>query len=648
MRRGTKIGWLLIAVSIMLSVWVIISTSAVADSTDYVLDGTTLKGIPSDATTIDIPNGVTTIAPDLFKNNANITTVNIPDSVTDLGTGFNGCTGLQTVTIGTGITTIGSDIFYNCTSLNTVNFPSTLTTISANAFRGCTGLKTITIPSGCTSVDPDAFNGCIAMVGFTGGSSAYSVSADNCLYSADGTTLVNVPDGKTSITIPSTCKAIADGAFNGSQVTSLTIPASVTSIGTQSTDWSDAVEEIWGESGSAAYEYAMTHDITFRTIGNDGGDDDNGDNGNGDNGGGNDGSSYAITAGANQSFVKGSGNAITVTGSGAYDNFSAVQIDGTAISSDYYSVASGSTVVTLNAGYLESLSEGAHTITIVWNDGVASTTLNVKPAGSKPDDKPDTKEYKITAGADATWAKGSKTTLSFTGSGDISELAGVKIDGTTTSSATYSATGSPTVITLTATTLESLTLGNHTITIVWTGGSASCNFTVASASTGYTITSGANSTWTKGSGTTLSFTGSGPLAEFAGIKMDGTTVGASNYSTTTSPTIITLSNAYLESLSVGTHSMTVVWTGGTATANFTIAAAGNNSTGSTSKTTTTTTTKTSTGTGTTHAKDNTPKTADGKLDPRYFLAFAIMLSGIAIVINGRGKQINYVNDKRNQ
>jgi hypothetical protein len=170
-------------------------------------------------------------------------------------------------------------------------------------------------------------------------------------------------------------------------------------------------------------------------------------------------------------------------------------------------------------------------------------------------------------------------------------------------------------------------------------------------STGYTITSGAGGTWTKGSGGTYSFTGSGPLSEFAGIKVDGTTVGARNYSATTSPTIITLSNAYLESLSVGTHSVTVVWTGGTATANFTFAAAGTTgkeSTGTTAKTTTTTTTKTSTGTGTSHTKDSTPKTADFSIDPRYFLALGVMLAGIAIVINGREKQINYVNKRRNE
>lgn len=540
MKRGTKVGWLLIAVSIMLSVWVIISTSAVADSPDangYVIsdDGTTLTGIPDSGVIDKIPDSVTTIADDVFKDKQNISTIVIPSSVTNLGTGFQGCTGLTSISLGNGITSIPANTFYNCSSL-----------------------RTIEIPASVTGVDPNAFRACYGLVGFSvaNGNTAFSVSSDNCLYSADGTTLVNVPDGKTSVSIPETCKTIAAGAFNDCSVESVTIPATVTNIGAQP-DWD--VSEIWGTKPSAAYDFAMENNIEFRTIGN---------------GGGEETVSYAITAGANQAWTKGSGTDVTITGSGDFSKFTGVQMDGSTVSSANYTAASGSTVVTLKSAYLETLSNGNHTFTILWNDGSASTTLSVAAGSNSGEDDNNN--------------------------------------------------------------------GNN---------SGNNNGNKGNA-TKYTITSGANATWTKGSGTTLSFTGSGPLSEFAGIKVDGTTVGASNYSATTSPTVLTLSNAYLESLSVGNHSMTVVWTGGTATANFNIAApaGAKDSTGSTSKTTTTTTTKTttSTSTGNSHTKDSTPATADGRIDPRYFLAMGLLLIGIAVVINGRGKQINYVKNKRNQ
>ena len=558
MKRGTKIGWLLIAVSIMLSVWVIISTSAEADTVvnGYTLsdDGKTLLAIPSDVKTIDVPDTVETIATGVFKNNTSITSVNIPDSVSDLGEGFKGCSALVSVTLGTRITSIPSSTFEGCTSLSIVNFPSTLASIEAEAFKNCYGLETITIPSSCSSVSQHAFDGCDNLIGFSlsGGSSTYSVS-DNCLYTVDGKTLVCVPNGKTSITIPSSCVTIGEDAFTGcNRMASVTIPATVTTINEQS-DWRPG--QITGDFGSAAETYAFSKGITFIGTGNSGTTT----------------PSYEITKGANQTYKKGSGATLSITGNGEFADFSGIQVDSANIDAANYSVAEGSTVVTLSNAYLESLNNGSHTFTIVWTDGTASTTFNVQAADGTSDDpsKPDKP-------------------------------------------------------------------GN---------------------STGYTITSGAGGTWTKGSGGTYSITGSGPLSEFAGIKVDGTTVGASNYSATTSPTIITLSNAYLESLSVGTHSVTVVWTGGTATANFTVAAAGTtgstgttgkDSTGTTSKTTTTTTTKTSTGTGSSHTKDSTPKTADFSIDPRYFLALGVMLAGIAIVINGREKQINYVNKKRNE
>ena len=40
MKRGTKIGWLLVALSVVLSVWVLIGSNSRADASDYtVKDG---------------------------------------------------------------------------------------------------------------------------------------------------------------------------------------------------------------------------------------------------------------------------------------------------------------------------------------------------------------------------------------------------------------------------------------------------------------------------------------------------------------------------------------------------------------------------------------------------------------------------------
>lgn len=107
-------------------------------------DGTyTLAGI-GDCTDTDIIipsnyNGktVTSIVTDAFRNNTTIKTVVIPDSVTTLGeTIFFGCTSLERVEIGVGITSLAmySYMFGSCTSLNKLVFSKNFTYIGGWTF----------------------------------------------------------------------------------------------------------------------------------------------------------------------------------------------------------------------------------------------------------------------------------------------------------------------------------------------------------------------------------------------------------------------------------------------------------------------------------------------------------------------------------
>lgn len=63
------------------------------------------------------------------------------------------------LTVASGVTTIGRDAVRNCTHLTSVTLPSSLTTIQSGAFIQCTGLPAITIPSGVTSIGAFAFSG---------------------------------------------------------------------------------------------------------------------------------------------------------------------------------------------------------------------------------------------------------------------------------------------------------------------------------------------------------------------------------------------------------------------------------------------------------------------------------------------------------
>lgn len=71
----------------------------------------------------DIPNSVTMIEEDAFRECQLLTSVTIPDSVISIGgDSFWRCSSLTNVTIPNGVTLIGPWTFYDCTSLETVNY----------------------------------------------------------------------------------------------------------------------------------------------------------------------------------------------------------------------------------------------------------------------------------------------------------------------------------------------------------------------------------------------------------------------------------------------------------------------------------------------------------------------------------------------
>lgn len=87
------------------------------------------------------------------------------------------------------------------------------------------------------------------------------------------------------------------------------------------------------------------------------------------------------------------------------------------------------------------------------------------------------------------------------------------------------------------------------------------------------IIEGANGTWQKGSKDGLSFTSNAAFADFLKVQVDGKDVAASNYAVKEGSTIVTLTAAYLDTLSAGKHTLSIVSANGTAATEFTITAA---------------------------------------------------------------------------
>lgn len=89
----------------------------------------------------------------------------------------------------------------------------------------------------------------------------------------------------------------------------------------------------------------------------------------------------------------------------------------------------------------------------------------------------------------------------------------------------------------------------------------------------YKITEGANSSWTQNSDGTLKFVANGDFSKFTGVKVDGAVIDADKYNAVSGSTVITLKKDYLGTLSVGKHTLTVVYSDGECSTEFEIKAA---------------------------------------------------------------------------
>ena len=87
---------------------------------------------------------------------------------------------------------------------------------------------------------------------------------------------------------------------------------------------------------------------------------------------------YQIIDGANSSWTHDSDGNITIRGNGDFSKFTGVKVDGNLIDKSNYTAKEGSTIITLKASYLNTLSAGNHTVEILWTDGSASTTFTTK------------------------------------------------------------------------------------------------------------------------------------------------------------------------------------------------------------------------------------------------------------------------------
>ncbi len=86
---------------------------------------------------------------------------------------------------------------------------------------------------------------------------------------------------------------------------------------------------------------------------------------------------YRIIEGAGSTWTQNTNGTVVIRGDGEFNRFHAVKVDGKVIDPANYEAKEGSTIITLKAEYLKTLSTGSHTFAIVWNNGIAGTNFTV-------------------------------------------------------------------------------------------------------------------------------------------------------------------------------------------------------------------------------------------------------------------------------
>ncbi len=185
---------------------------------------------------VAIPNGVTRLGQAAFNNCRSLTNITIPDTITRIADyTFAGCDSLRNIIVPRGVISLENGSFEFCAGLSSVSIADSVTSIGNAAFAWCTSLTNLSIPNSVTNIGESAFQACNSLTSIeVDVLNTFYSSRDGVLFDKDQLTLILYPAAKAdySYSVPDSVSSLLDRAFEGSTVTIVTIPGSVTNIGT--------------------------------------------------------------------------------------------------------------------------------------------------------------------------------------------------------------------------------------------------------------------------------------------------------------------------------------------------------------------------------------------------------------------------------
>ncbi len=210
---------------------------------------------------------VTGIGEMAFFRNKSLVSVTIPDSVVYIGERtFAFCPSLKWVIIPDSVTAIGNSAFAQCPSLVSVTIPEGVSAVGQSAFLYCSSLASVTIPDSVSTIGTNPFMWCENLTDIiVSDNHPYLAVTDGLLISLADERLVCCPYtfAGDSCQVPSGIRIIGDWAFyRVPSLVSVTIPDSVTDIGTMAFDGCDSLT-LTVTRGSYAEQYCKENDVAY-------------------------------------------------------------------------------------------------------------------------------------------------------------------------------------------------------------------------------------------------------------------------------------------------------------------------------------------------------------------------------------------------
>ncbi len=181
-----------------------------------------------------IGNSVTTIGKAAFWQCSNLTEVKIPNSVVIIGAdAFANCKNIKELCLPDSLYSIGDGAFYGCLNIPEVKIPNTVVAIGYQAFYGCHELKDIIIPSSVTDIGGRAFSDCKNL-------KKVYYYAERCTTHTSQPFSYSVEEA----IIGDNVEKIPANLFRTCNITSITIPGSVTYIGDNAFDYCKSLTNV--------------------------------------------------------------------------------------------------------------------------------------------------------------------------------------------------------------------------------------------------------------------------------------------------------------------------------------------------------------------------------------------------------------------